>query len=191
VSPERPTGRAAAIAVTHIFPADGDYVFKMAFEPHEPPVASRAGALSSSRSKCRSTASRWPCSTLDQGWMTVADSERREPGDRADPRDGRAHQLAAAFVMHFEGPIEGPPRPRTRGRWTDREIGSNGNTGITQLPPHQGSDGQRTDPRGPASRTTRCAGRSSPAVRRRPSRSVSAREKIITKRGHDRLSVAW
>jgi hypothetical protein len=43
------------------------------------------------------------------------------------------HQLAAAFVQRFEGPIEDLTTPH---EWslTDREIGSNGNTGITQIP---------------------------------------------------------
>ena len=60
-----PIGTRGGISVVHIFPADGEYVFKMLL--HSGPTGDLFGtaARAASRSKCRSTASarRWSRST--------------------------------------------------------------------------------------------------------------------------------
>jgi hypothetical protein len=129
--PGAPYGTRGGIAVTHIFPADGDYVFKMAFDHTTTGGFQGRGAQFE---QVEVSIDGEPVAVVDvDQWMTVADpngvNQVTEPiFVKAGP-----HQLAAAFVQRFEGPIEDLTTPH---EWslTDREIGSNGNTGITQIP---------------------------------------------------------
>jgi hypothetical protein len=129
--PGAPYGTRGGIAVVHNFPADGEYVFKMAFDHTTTGGFQGRGAQFE---KVEVSIDGEPVAVLDvDQWMTVADpngvNQQTEPiFVKAGP-----HQLAAAFVRRFEGPIEDLTTPH---EWslTDREIGSNGNTGITQIP---------------------------------------------------------
>ncbi len=126
-----PYGTRGGIAVIHNFPADGEYLFKMAFDHTTTGGFQGRGARFE---KVEISIDGEPVAVVDvDQWMTVADpngvNQQTEPVFiKAGP-----HQLAAAFVQRFEGPIEDLTTPHD---WSlvDREIGSNGNTGITQIP---------------------------------------------------------
>jgi cytochrome c551/c552 len=129
--PGAPYGTRGGIAVVHNFPADGEYIFKMAFDHTTTGGFQGRGAQFE---QVEVSIDGEPVAVVDvDQWMTVADpngvNQVTEPiFVKAGP-----HQLAAAFVQRFEGPIEDLTTPH---EWslTDREIGSNGNTGITQIP---------------------------------------------------------
>jgi hypothetical protein len=126
-----PYGTRGGMSVVHTFPADGEYVFKMAFDHTTTGGFQGRGARFE---KVEISIDGEPVAVVlvDQ-WMTVADAngvnQQTEPiFVKAGP-----HRLSAVFIQRFEGPIEDLTSPHD---WSlaDREIGSNGNTGVTQLP---------------------------------------------------------
>jgi hypothetical protein len=126
-----PYGTRGGMSVIHNFPADGEYVFKLAFDHTTTGGFQGRGARFE---KVEISIDGVPVAVVlvDQ-WMTVADpngvNQVTEPVFvKAGP-----HRLSAVFIQNFEGPIEDLTSPHD---WSlaDREIGSNGNTGVTQLP---------------------------------------------------------
>ena len=126
-----PYGTRGGVSVVHNFPADGEYVFKMAFDHTTTGGFQGRGARFE---KVEISVDGQPVAlVLVDQWMTVADAngvnQETEPiFVKAGP-----HRLSAVFIQNFEGPIEDLTSPHD---WSlaDREIGSNGNTGVTQLP---------------------------------------------------------
>jgi cytochrome c5 len=129
--PGAPYGTRGGIAVVHNFPADGEYVFKLAFDHTTTGGFQGRGAQFE---RIEVSIDGEPVAVLDvDQWMTVADPNGVNMATEPVHVSAGPHQLAAAFVQRFEGPIEDLTVPH---EWSlaDREIGSNGNTGITQLP---------------------------------------------------------
>ena len=125
-----PYGTRGGISVVHNFPADGDYVFKMAFD-HTTTGGFQGRGVRFEQVEVSIDGEPVALLAVDQ-WMTVADpngvNQQTEPVFvRAGP-----HRVTAAFIDQFEGPIEDLTSPHD---WSlaDREIGSNGYSGITQL----------------------------------------------------------
>jgi hypothetical protein len=126
-----PYGTRGGMSVIHTFPADGEYVFRLAFDH------TTTGGFQGRGTRFETveiSIDGEPVATVlvDQ-WMTVADvngvNQETEPVFvKAGP-----HRLSAVFIQQFEGPIEDLTSPHD---WSlaDREIGANGNTGITQVP---------------------------------------------------------
>jgi cytochrome c551/c552 len=126
-----PYGTRGGISVTHIFPADGEYVFKMAFD-HTTTGGFQGRGSRYEKVEISIDGAPAVVVLVDQ-WMTVSDpnhvNQETEPVFvRAGP-----HRVSAVFIQQFEGPIEDLTSPH---EWSlaDREIGSNGNVGITQIP---------------------------------------------------------
>jgi hypothetical protein len=129
--PGAPYGTRGGIAVTHIFPADGDYVFKLAFD-HTTTGGFQGRGTEFEQVEVSIDGAPVAVVDVDQ-WMTVADPNGVNQQTEPIHVTAGPHKVAAAFVQHFEGPIEDLTTPHD---WSlaDREIGSNGNTGITQIP---------------------------------------------------------
>ena len=62
-----PLGTRGGMAVSHVFPADGNYTFRMMLHAG-PPDSSTAAHTRASRWRCRWMASGWRCSTSTRGW---------------------------------------------------------------------------------------------------------------------------
>lgn len=128
--PGAPMGSRGGVATTHVFPADGDYVFKMSF--HHESTGNFFGATSPFDEMIEVSVDGERVALLDiDRWMHVEDPEgvniRTEPIHvTAGP-----HQVAAAFVKTAEGPVEDLMSPH---EWSlaDRKIGYS--YGITSLP---------------------------------------------------------
>ncbi len=125
-----PFGTRGGISVTHHFPADGEYVFRMAFDH------STTGGMSGSTARgerIEVSIDGRPAATLpmDQ-WMHVSDpnglNRETEPVFvAAGPR-----RVSAAFPKRWEGPLDDLLSPHD---WSlaDRQIGVAG-YGVTALP---------------------------------------------------------
>jgi hypothetical protein len=126
-----PYGTRGGLSVIHTFPADGEYVLRLAFD-HTTTGGFQGRGTRFEKVEVSIDGEPVAVVLVDQ-WMTVADvngvNQETEPFFvKAGPR-----RLSAVFVQQFEGPIEDLTSPH---EWSlaDREIGANGNTGITQVP---------------------------------------------------------
>ena len=124
-----PFGTRGGISVTHIFPADGDYEFRMAFE-HTTTGGYFGGVTRGEQIEVSVDGARVALLDVDR-WMSVADPNgvnmRTEPiFIRGGPR-----RVTAAFLMQSEGPLEDLLSPH---EWslTDRQIGVSG-YGVTSV----------------------------------------------------------
>ncbi len=124
-----PFGTRGGISVTHIFPADGDYEFRMAFE-HTTTGGYFGGVTKGEQIEVSIDGARVALLDVDR-WMSVADPNgvnmRTEPiFVRGGPR-----RVTAAFIMQSEGPMEDLLSPH---EWslTDRQIGVSG-YGVTSV----------------------------------------------------------
>ncbi len=124
-----PFGTRGGISVSHIFPADGDYEFRLAFE-HTTTGGYFGGVTKGEQIEVSIDGARAALLDVDR-WMSVADPNgvnmRTEPiFVRAGPR-----RVTAAFIKQSEGPLEDLLSPHD---WslTDRQIGVSG-YGVTSL----------------------------------------------------------
>jgi hypothetical protein len=126
-----PFGTRGGTSVVHVFPADGDYVFRVTFEHTTTGVAFFGNIARYEQLEFSINGERVALLDVDP-WLRV------EEGDgivmRTDPIFVRAgpQRLTAAFVRRHEGPLEDLVSPHD---WSlaDRDIGLNG-YGITSLP---------------------------------------------------------
>jgi hypothetical protein len=126
-----PYGTRGGVSVIHNFPADGEYVFRLAFD-HTTTGGFQGRGARFEKVEISIDGEPVALVLVDQ-WMTVADANGVNQTTNPIPVKAGPHRLTAAFIQTFEGPIEDLTSPH---EWSlaDREIGSNGNTGITQLP---------------------------------------------------------
>ena len=124
-----PSGTRGGISVTHNFPADGDYIFKLAFE-HTTTGGFYGGTARSEQIEVSIDGERVALLDVDK-WMHTREvngvnMETDPIAVRAGPR-----RVSAAFLRQFEGPIEDLMSPH---EWSlaDRQIGVSG-YGITAL----------------------------------------------------------
>ncbi len=124
-----PRGTRGGISVVHNFPADGDYVFKLAFE-HTTTGGFFGRVTQHEQIEVSANGSRIALLDVDR-WMHVSDPNgvnmKTEPiFMRAGPQ-----QISAAFLRRFEGPVEDLLSPHD---WslTDRQIGVTG-YGVTSI----------------------------------------------------------
>ena len=124
-----PYGTRGGISATHNFPADGEYVFKMAFE-HTTTGGFFGRVSETEQIEVSIDGERVVLLDVDR-WMSVSDPngvtmETEPVFVRAGP-----HRVTAAFLKLSEGPIEDLMSPHA---WslTDRQIGVSG-YGITAL----------------------------------------------------------
>ncbi|HXV86992.1 MAG TPA: DUF1587 domain-containing protein, partial [Gemmatimonadales bacterium] len=124
-----PYGTRGGMSVVHNFPADGDYVFKLAFE-HTTTGGFYGGTARDEQIEISINGE--PVALLDvDRWMDVSDPngvnmETQPIFVRAGPQ-----RVSAAFLRTFEGPVEDLLSPH---EWSlvDRQIGVDG-YGITAL----------------------------------------------------------
>jgi len=124
-----PYGTRGGISVTHNFIADGEYVFRMAFE-HTTTGGFYGGVTAGEQIEVSIDGERVALLDMDR-WMSVADPNgvnmRTEPiFVRAGP-----HRVTAAFLKQSEGPVPDLLSPHD---WSlaDRQVGVSG-YGITAL----------------------------------------------------------
>jgi hypothetical protein len=124
-----PYGTRGGMSVVHNFPADGDYVFKLAFE-HTTTGGFYGGTARDEQIEVSVDGEPVALLNVDR-WMDVSDPNgvnmESEPiFVRAGP-----HRVSAAFLRTFEGPVEDLLSPH---EWSlvDRQIGVDG-YGITAL----------------------------------------------------------
>ena len=125
-----PYGTRGGISVVHNFPADGDYVFKLAFE-HTTTGGFYGGTARDEQLEISINGE--PVALLDvDRWMDVSDPNGVNM-ETAEPIFVRAgpQRVSAAFLRTFEGPVEDLLSPHD---WSlvDRQIGVDG-YGITAL----------------------------------------------------------
>ena len=125
-----PTGTRGGVAATHIFPADGEYVFAVTL--HAIPTGQLYGSAAPFDEVLEIAIDGERVATLEvDRWMSQADAngmELRTPPIRV--RAG-AQRISAAFVRTFEGPVNDLIAPIGHSI-ADTQIGSDG--GITILP---------------------------------------------------------
>jgi hypothetical protein len=124
-----PFGTRGGISVVHNFPADGEYVFKLAFE--HTTTGGFYGAVARGE-RIEVSINGVPVAQLDvDRWMDVSDPNGVNM--ETDPVFVRAgpQRVTAAFLKTFEGPVEDLLSPHD---WSlvDRQIGVDG-YGITAL----------------------------------------------------------
>jgi hypothetical protein len=124
-----PRGTRGGISVVHNFPADGDYVFKLAFE-HTTTGGFYGGTARDEQIEVSVNGERVALMDVDR-WMRVSDPNGVNM--KTDPIHVRAgpQRIAAAFIRDFEGPPEDLLSPH---EWSlvDRQIGVTG-YGVTAL----------------------------------------------------------
>lgn len=124
-----PRGTRGGISVVHNFPADAEYVFKMAFE-HTTTGGFYGGTAKGERIEVSVNGERVALLEVDQ-WMHVSDPNGVNM--ETDPILVRAgpQRITAAFIKQFEGPMEDLVSPHD---WSlvDRQIGVGG-YGVTAL----------------------------------------------------------
>ena len=125
-----PFGTRGGISVTHNFPADGEYRFRLAFD-HTTTGGYYGSTARFEQLEISIDGERIALLEMDQ-WMDVSDPNgvNMETGPysvRAGP-----HRVTAAFLKRAEGPLEDLVSPH---EWSlaDRQIGAGG-YGITALP---------------------------------------------------------
>ncbi len=124
-----PRGTRGGLSVVHNFPADGEYVFKLAFE--HTTTGGFYGQIANGE-QLEISVNRERVALLDvDRWMHVSDPNGVNM--ETDPIFVRAgpHRVTAAFLRQFEGPVEDLLSPHD---WSlaDRQIGVSG-YGITAL----------------------------------------------------------
>ncbi|MGH7500708.1 MAG: DUF1592 domain-containing protein, partial [Longimicrobiales bacterium] len=126
-----PFGTRGGISLVHIFPADGEYVFRATFEQTTTGEAFFGNIARSEQLEVSINGERVALLDIDQ-WMNVGDPEGISM--RTDPILVRAgpQRVTAAFIRRQEGPLEDLVSPHD---WSlaDRDIGLSG-YGITSLP---------------------------------------------------------
>ncbi len=125
-----PVGTRGGVAVTHNFPADGEYVF--AFTLHASPTGELYGSASPFNEKVEIAINGERVALLDiDRWMTQADPNGLEMKTPPIPVRAGAQRVSAAFVRMFEGPVNDLVAPIGHSI-ADTQIGIDG--GITILP---------------------------------------------------------
>ena len=126
-----PFGTRGGIGVTHVFPADGEYVFRLAFD-HTTTGGYYGRTMRNEQLEISINGERVALIEMDQ-WMHVQD--RNGVNMESEPIKVKAgpQRVAAAFIKKSEGPMEDLVSPH---EWSlaDRQIGDGG-YGITS-PPH-------------------------------------------------------
>ncbi|MGH7503929.1 MAG: DUF1592 domain-containing protein, partial [Longimicrobiales bacterium] len=125
-----PFGTRGGIAVVHTFPADGEYVFKMAFD-HTTTGGYYGSTTRFERIEISIDGERVALLEMDQ-WMNVSDPNGVNMESAPIRITAGPHQVAAAFIRLSEGPLEDLVSPH---EWSlaDRQIGAGG-YGVTTLP---------------------------------------------------------
>ena len=124
-----PRGTRGGISVVHNFPADGEYVFKLAFE-HTTTGGFYGRVTKNEQIEISANGSRIALLDIDR-WMHVSDPNGVTMETEPIFVRAGAHRISAAFLRRFEGPIEDLLSPH---EWSlaDRQIGVGG-YGVTAL----------------------------------------------------------
>ena len=125
-----PFGTRGGVSVEHIFPADGEYVFRMSFQ-HES-TGNFFGQTDPFPEQVEVSIDREPVAVLEvDRWMHVQDPTGVEIATDPIFVPAGPHRVTAAFVKNFEGPQEDLLSPHD---WSlaDRKIGYS--YGVTSLP---------------------------------------------------------
>jgi len=125
-----PFGTRGGISVVHNFPADGQYVFRMAFD-HTTTGGYFGSTARFEQIEVSIDGERVALIEMDQ-WMDVSDPNGVNMESDSIFVPAGPHRVAAAFVRRAEGPFEDLVSPH---EWSlaDRQIGAGG-YGITALP---------------------------------------------------------
>jgi len=129
--PGAPFGTRGGVSISHTFPADGEYVFRVGFR-HTTTGAGFYGQITRyEQVEISIDGVREALLDVDQ-WMRISDPEGM--GMRTNPIFIRAgtHRVTAAFIEQSEGPVEDLMSPHD---WSqaDRHTGMSG-YGLTLLP---------------------------------------------------------
>lgn len=125
-----PRGTRGGISVVHNFPADGDYVFKLAFE--HTTTGGFYGRIARNE-QIEISINGTPVALLEiDRWMHVSDPNGVNMESEPVFVHAGPQRVTAAFLRHYEGPVEDLLSPHD---WSlvDRQIGVGG-YGITALP---------------------------------------------------------
>jgi hypothetical protein len=128
--PGAPFGTRGGVSVEHIFPADGEYVFRMSFQ-HES-TGNFFGQTAPFDEMIEVSIDGEPVAVLDvDRWMHVQDPDGVEIRSEPIFITAGPKRLTAAFIKNFEGPQEDKLSPHD---WSlaDRKIGYS--YGVTSLP---------------------------------------------------------
>jgi len=129
--PGAPFGTRGGVSVVHTFPADGEYIFRIAFEHTTTGDGFVGQIMRFEQVEVSVNGSRVALLDLDQ-WMRISDPEGISM--RTDPIFVRAgpQRVTAAFIRRTEGPVEDLMSPHD---WSlaDRHTGISG-YGLTLLP---------------------------------------------------------
>ncbi|MGH7467308.1 MAG: DUF1592 domain-containing protein [Longimicrobiales bacterium] len=126
-----PFGTRGGITVMHNFPADGEYVFRMAFD-HTTTGGYYGSTIRFEQIEISIDGERAALLDMDQ-WMHVQDRNGVNMDSEPIRVQAGPHRVSAAFIRRTEGPMEDLVSPH---EWSlaDRQIGAGG-YGITS-PPH-------------------------------------------------------
>ena len=124
-----PFGTRGGISATHVFPADGDYEFRMAFE-HTTTGGYFGGVTKGEQIEVSIDGARVALLDVDR-WMSVADPNGVNMRTEAISVRSGPRRVTAAFIKQSEGPMEDLLSPHD---WslTDRQIGVSG-YGVTSV----------------------------------------------------------
>ncbi len=126
-----PYGTRGGFSVVHNFPADGDYIFKMAFQ-HTTTGGLSGSTIRNEQIEISLDGEPVALLAMDQ-WLRTSDPNgvNLEVEEPIFVRAG-SHRVSAVFIEQFEGPVEDVLAPH---EWSivDTEIGDLG-YGITALP---------------------------------------------------------
>ena len=125
-----PFGTRGGIVVEHHFPADGEYVFKMAFD-HTTTGGYYGSTARFEQLEISVDGERVALLQMDQ-WMHVSDPNGVNMESLPIKVTAGPHTIAAAFLRQAEGPLEDLTSPH---EWSlaDRQIGAGG-YGVTTVP---------------------------------------------------------
>lgn len=125
-----PFGTRGGISVVHNFPADGEYIFRMAFD-HTTTGGYYGSTQRFEQLEISIDGERVALLEMDQ-WMAVSDPNGVNMETLPIFVQAGPHRVSAAFLKRFEGPVEDLTSPHD---WSlaDRQIGAGG-YGITALP---------------------------------------------------------
>lgn len=124
-----PFGTRGGISVTHTFPADGEYVFNMAFE-HTTTGGFFGGTTAGEQIELSVDGARVQLLDVDR-WMDVSDPNGANMRSESVFIQAGPHRVTAAFLQQSEGPKEDLVSPH---EWSlsDRQVGVNG-YGVTAV----------------------------------------------------------
>ena len=125
-----PFGTRGGVSALHNFPADGEYVLKMAFD-HTTTGEFFGNIMQGEQIEIAIDGQRVALISVDQ-FMDVSDPNGANMQSLPFPVAAGPHQVSAVFIKQFEGPIPDLMSPHD---WSlaDRRIGADG-YGITALP---------------------------------------------------------